>query len=85
MMIIIIIKKIVLMIMVIMINFLVINVVKSIKKTLVELKFFPPICSLNTAIIWYMRSEIHFLKNNIIIYSTVKYSSSSGKLLFSQV
>lgn len=42
MMIIIIIKKIVLMIMVIMINFLVINVVKSIKKkNLVELKFFP--------------------------------------------
>lgn len=29
------------MIMVIMINFLVINVVKSIKKKLVELKFFP--------------------------------------------
>lgn len=29
------------MIMVIMINFLVINVVKSIKKNLVELKFFP--------------------------------------------
>lgn len=73
------------MIMVIMINFLVINVVKSIKKKTRRTQVFTPIYSLNTAIIWYMRSEIHFLKNNIIIYSTVKYSSSSGKLLFSQV
>lgn len=75
------------MIMVIMIIFLVINVVKSIKKKPSRTQVFPPIYSLNTAIIWYMRSEIHFLKNNIIIYtcSTVKYSSSSGKLLFSQV
>lgn len=71
------------MIMVIMINFLVINVVKSIKKKPRRTQVFSPIYSLNTAIIWYMRSEIHFLKNNII-YSTVKYSSSSGKLLFPQ-
>lgn len=50
------------MIMVIMINFLVINVVKSIKKKPRRTQVFPPIYSLNTAIIWYMRSEIHFLK-----------------------
>lgn len=71
--------------MVILINFLVINVVKSIKKKTRRTQVFFHIYSLNTAIIWYMRSEIHFLKNNIIIYSTVKYSSSSGKLLFPQI